>query len=84
MPAHKHRSKTMRQANKSKARNMDVKTQIKSLTKRVLSAETPEAAQKDLIAATSAIDKATKKGVLHKRTAARRVSRLAKKVNKPA
>jgi small subunit ribosomal protein S20 len=32
-------------------------------------------------AAKSAIDKAAKKGVLHKKTAARKVSRLAKQVN---
>jgi len=84
MPAHKHRSKSLRQANKRHARNSDVKTKIKSLTKKVISAETPEAAQKDLKVAISTIDKATKKGIIHKRTAARRVSRLAKKANKSA
>lgn len=84
MPAHKHRSKSLRQAKKRNARNSDVKTKIKTLTKKVVSAETPEAVQKELNAAVSTIDKAAKKGVIHKRAAARRVSRLAKKANRTA
>jgi small subunit ribosomal protein S20 len=42
------------------------------------------AAQAALVAATSEIDKAQKKGVLHKNTASRKVSRLAQAVNKLA
>ena len=39
------------------------------------------AAQAALLAATSEIDKATTKGVYHKNTASRKVSRLSKAVN---
>ena len=41
-------------------------------------------AQEALVAATAAIDKATTKGVYHKNTASRKVSRLAQAVNKMA
>ena len=84
MPAHKHRLKTLRQAKKSRERNTHVKSQIKSLTKKIDAAESPEAAEKALKATVSAIDKAAKKGVIHKRAAARRVSRITRKANKKA
>ena len=35
-----------------------------------------------VVAAVSAIDKAASKGVLHKNTAARKISRMAKRANK--
>ena len=44
-------------------------------------AKDKEAAAAALLNATSVIDKATKKGVYHKNTSARKVSRLAKAVN---
>jgi small subunit ribosomal protein S20 len=84
MPAHKHRLKTLRQANKSQARNTQVKSRIKTLTKNVESADSPETAEKALKATVSAIDKAAKKGVIHKRAAARRISRITRKANKKA
>ncbi|MBP7320233.1 MAG: 30S ribosomal protein S20, partial [Lachnospiraceae bacterium] len=40
-----------------------------------------EAAKAALLVATAAIDKAAKKGIYHKNTASRKVSRLAKAVN---
>ena len=43
-----------------------------------------DAAAKALVAATSVIGKATGKGVYHRNTAARKVSRLAQAVNKMA
>jgi small subunit ribosomal protein S20 len=42
----------------------------------------PEIAGKELNAAKSLIAKAAKKGVIHKSTAARKISRLSKLVNK--
>ena len=42
------------------------------------------AAQAALLEATSEIDRAQRKGVLHKNTASRKVSRLAQAVNKMA
>ena len=44
-------------------------------------AKDQEAAKAALLAATSEIDKATTKGVYHKNTASRKISRLSKAVN---
>ena len=46
-----------------------------------VAAKDKAAAQAALLAATSEIDKATSKGVYHKNTASRKVSRLSKAVN---
>ena len=65
-------------------RNKAIKSAVKTAIKKVdaaVDANDKEAASAALLAATSAIDKATKKGVYHKNTASRKVSRLAKAVN---
>ena len=74
--------------NKAKAdRNKAIKSGVKTAVKKVLAAVEAgdkEAAKSALLDATSTIDKATKKGVYHKNTAARKVSRLTVAVNKMA
>ena len=74
--------------NKTKAdRNKAIKSSVKTAVKKVLAAVEAgdkEAAKSALLDATSTIDKATKKGVYHKNTAARKVSRLTVAVNKMA
>lgn len=65
-------------------RNKAIKSAVKTAIKKVdaaVAAKDKEAAAAALLNATSAIDKATKKGVYHKNTASRKVSRLAKAVN---
>ncbi len=65
-------------------RNKAIKSGVKTAIKKVvlaIEAGDKETAQKELLAATSAIDKAQKKGVFHKNTASRKVSRLAAAVN---
>jgi small subunit ribosomal protein S20 len=80
---HKSAIKRARQNEERRLRNRTNRTQVKSVVKRVRLAVAGNAATpKDLDAAKSVIDKATKKGVLHKRTAARKVSRLSKLMNK--
>jgi small subunit ribosomal protein S20 len=81
---HKSAEKRARQNEKRQVRNKAVKTRIKHATKSVrLSAgeASKEAALAKLNAAQSIIDKAAKKGVIHKKTAARKISRLSKLVN---
>jgi small subunit ribosomal protein S20 len=76
--------KRARQNETRKLRNRTVKTRVKNIVKSVReesATQSPEAAQKNLNAAKSLIDKAAKKGVIHKKTAARKISRLAKVVN---
>lgn len=74
--------------NKTKAeRNKAIKSGVKTAMKKVLAAvESGDKAlaQEALTAATATIDKAATKGVYHKNTAARKVSRLAQAVNKMA
>ena len=68
-------------------RNKAIKSSVKTAIKKVdaaIAANDKEAAATALVAATTAIDKATSKGIFHKNTAARKVSRLAKAVNKMA
>ena len=69
---------------KKTLRNKMIKTKIKTLVKKVEAAITAgdkEAANVALTAAISEISKATSKGIFHKNTASRKVSRLTKAVN---
>ncbi len=74
--------------NKTKAeRNKAIKSSVKTAIKKVtaaIEANDKEAAKIALTAAVSTIDKAAKKGVFHKNTAARKVSHLTLAVNKMA
>ena len=84
MANHKSALKRARQNELSRLRNKAVKTRVKSIVKDVrFSVEEPsnEDVMARLIAAQTLIDKASKKGVLHKKTAARKISRLSKLVN---
>ena len=67
-------------AERNKAIKSGVKTAIKKVDAAVV-AKDKEAAKAALLSATAIIDKATSKGVYHKNTSARKVSRLAKAVN---
>lgn len=74
--------------NRTKAeRNKAIKSGVKTSVKKVnaaIAANDKEAAAQALLAATATIDKAASKGVFHKNTASRKVSRLAQAVNKMA
>jgi len=78
---HKSAIKRARQNEIRRLRNKSVKTRIKTIVKDLRSpaAETSgEDMSAKISAVQSAIDKASKKGVIHKRTAARKISRLTK------
>ena len=74
--------------NRTKAdRNKAIRSEVKTAMKKVfaaIEANDKEAAQAALVAATATIDKACTKGVYHKNTVARKVSRMAVAVNKMA
>jgi small subunit ribosomal protein S20 len=79
--------KRNRQTQKRRARNVQVRTGVKSAVKKVREAVAQgdaAAAKQALQAAEKAIGKARSKGVLHKNAASRKISRLAKAVAKPA
>lgn len=83
MANHKSALKRAKQSETKRLRNKTAKTRIKNVVKEVrqAAAESSDRSSSHLNAAKSAIDKAVKKGVVHKRTAARKISRLAKLVN---
>jgi small subunit ribosomal protein S20 len=81
---HKSALKRAGQNERRRMRNKAVKTTVKNEVKAVRLAAAEDSgndAASRLNSAKSKIDKAAKMGVLHKRTAARKISRLAKLVN---
>lgn len=69
--------KKAQKAAENRMRNKAVKSELRTIIKRTLANLTAE----NLQLASSKIDKAAAKGVIHKNTASRYKSRLAKKVN---
>ena len=66
-------------------RNRTVKTRVKTAVKKIYQAAAGGAATTiadELNSAKSIIDKASKKGVIHPKTAARKISRLTKQANR--
>ncbi len=66
------------------ARNKMIKSKVKTMIKKVdaaVAASDKDLAKTNLVEAVSEIDKACSKGVFHKNTAARKVSRLTKAIN---
>ncbi|MBC2696669.1 MAG: 30S ribosomal protein S20 [Desulfobacteraceae bacterium] len=83
MANHKSAFKRAIQNEIRRIRNKSTKTSIKKVTKEVrlsLNEDSGEMRLKKLNTAQSLIDKAAKKGVIHKKTAARKISRLSKLV----
>jgi small subunit ribosomal protein S20 len=81
---HKSALKRARQNEDRRLRNKSVKTSVKNIVKevRLAASETSkEAKLKKLDTAKSKIDKAAKKGVIHKKTASRKISRLSRLIN---
>ncbi len=72
-----------RNAERNKAIKSSVKTAIKKVDA-AIAAQDKTAADSALVAAISEIDKAASKGVYHKKTASRKISRLTLAVNKIA
>ncbi len=84
MAIHKSALKRARQNEVRRIRNKSTKTRIKNIVKDVrldVSEKSKESALTKLDTAKSIIDKAAKKGVIHKKTASRKISRLSKNVN---
>jgi small subunit ribosomal protein S20 len=87
MAWHEHREKRLRQSKLRRTRNVARKTAVKKAVKAVRAAaatgDVTGAAVK-VRTATTLLAKAAKTGTLHKNTAARRISRVAKAANKTA
>ena len=84
MPHTKSAQKRVRVAEKKRLRNKPVRSQAKTnITKaeRLIFSGEIEAAREAVVAAISSLDKAAEKGVIKPNNAARRKSRLMKKLN---
>jgi len=84
MPHHKSAEKRLRQTEKRTAINRARLSRVRTFVKKVESAidsGDKEAAQSDFRTAQPELHRATTKGVLHKNTVARKLSRLAARIN---
>jgi small subunit ribosomal protein S20 len=84
---HKSVIKRQKQAEKQQLINNSAKSMLKTLSKKVeqaVEAKNVEGAKAAMVNAMKAYDKAASKGILHKSTASRKISRLSTKVGKIA
>jgi small subunit ribosomal protein S20 len=84
LPKSKTAEKAARAAERKRLRNKSVRSVTKThLTRaeKLISSNELEPAQQAVLVATSALDRAARKGVIHPNTAARHKSRLMKKFN---
>lgn len=84
MAVHKTVKKRHKQSVKANLKNRAIKSTIKSKTRNLAEAAGKPEAGKNLSELTSLLDKAVKRNILHKKTASRKKSRLAKILNKKA
>ena len=80
----KSAKKSIKVQERRRVRNQMVKTRVRTNLKRAnhaVAGSDSEQASADVAAAISEIDKAVSKGIIHKNTAARKKSRLMKKLN---
>ncbi|MBC8275258.1 MAG: 30S ribosomal protein S20 [Chloroflexi bacterium] len=84
MPKSKSAEKAARASERKRLRNKSVRSATKThliRAEKLISGNELESAQQAVLAATSALDRAAKKGAIHPNTAARHKSRLMKKFN---
>ena len=86
MPNNAAAEKRMRQEQKRRAHNRSIKSEVKTQVTKARTAITTTNinaadAEEAVRAAVSELDRAAKKGVIHKNNAARRKSRLMKQLN---
>lgn len=85
MANHPSALKRAKQNKVRRLKNASMKSRIKTKVKQYLQtveASSQETASPALVQAVSLIDRASSKGILHQRTASRKISRLSKKLNK--
>ena len=85
MAIHKSVLKRQRQADKQQIINKSARSLLKTLAKKVeqaVEAKNADVAKAAMVQAMKAFDTAASKGLLHKNTASRKISRLSIKVRK--
>ena len=84
MANHKSAIKGARQSEEQRVRNRSRKTRMKNVIRdldEAIAGKSPEKAAEQLKKAISVIAKTASKGVVHKNTASRKISRLTREVN---
>ncbi|SPJ14140.1 30S ribosomal protein S20 [Syntrophobacter sp. SbD2] len=84
MANHKSAIKRARQSEEQRVRNRSRKTRMKNVIRNLdeaIAGKSPEKAAEQLKKAISVIAKTASKGVVHKNTASRKISRLTREVN---
>ena len=84
MANHKSAIKRARQSEEQRVRNRSRKTRMKNVVRKLeeaISSKSRESASEELKQAVSVIEKTAAKGVIHKNTASRKISRLTRRVN---
>jgi len=81
MPHHKSAVKRMRTTKRDRTKNINVRSELKSMLKRTVEEPKNKELMRDTV---STLDRAVKKGVLKKAVANRRKSRLALLANRTA
>lgn len=84
MATHKSAIKRHRQSIERKGRNMTIKSTLRTSVRKLkdaIQSGNGEEAKKSLLEATTLLDKAVSKGVLHRNNASRKTSNFALKVN---
>jgi small subunit ribosomal protein S20 len=80
VPNIKSAKKRVRIAEEKRKKNKGIRTRIKNITRKLKEEKNPKKAEELLKVAYSAVDKAVKKGVLHKNTAARKKAQFNRMV----
>ena len=84
MANHKSAIKRAIQSEEQRVRNRSRKTRVKNIIRgleEAIAGKSPEKAAEELKKAVSVIEKTASKGVIHKNTASRKISRLTRRVN---
>jgi small subunit ribosomal protein S20 len=87
LPHTESAKKALRVSQRRRDQNKPVRSQVKTYVKKaeqLISSNEPESAREAVQRAMTALDKAAQKGVIHPNNAARRKSRLMKKLNTAA
>jgi len=80
LAVHPSVAKRLKQSQKARLRNRSQKSNIKTLIKKVEESSDPEEAQKSFKEVISLLDKAAGQKVMHRNTAARIKTRLARRI----
>lgn len=81
MPIHRSAAKRVRTSQEERSRNRALRSQVRGVVKRLSTEKDKSKAEEQLKVLSSVLDKAARKGAIHRKAASRAKSRLAKQVS---